>query len=750
VGLYDVTPLSNGNYVVGSPSWNGGTGAVTWGNGSTGISGTISADNSLVGSNPGDGVGAGSYGAITPLSNGNYVVDSPQWNGNRGAATWGNGSTGIAGTISAANSLVGTNPGGNAFSSNPGDLVGLRVTPLSNGNYVVENPYWDGGLGAATWGNGSTGTSGTVSAANSLVGSNPGDRVGGVTPLSNGNYVVSSANAVTWVNASTGTIGSVSEANSLVGTGSYARITPLSNGNYVVNSLSLQLGPGAVTWASGTSGQTLDGLNTITPQNSLLGVEFYGEDPIDQSFVATGNGRVTVGLPDPNLFSYARGEAQSVTVTPLFLTSTLNSGTAVVLQASNDITVNDPITVSAGGNGGALTLQAGRSIVLNANITTDNGALTLIANDKLANGVVDSERDPGNAVITMAAGFSLDTGSGALDVELRDGAGLTNSTSGAITLQTITASSVSVVNNGPSAGSDVNLGLVATSGAQSYSNPNGTTNLTGNLTATDNPITFTDAVAVSDGVTVDAGASTVNFASNGTQTLQSGNGTIFDNVNHTGSGTLQLTSGLTVTGTFTNSAGTFDADDQPVTVSGPATLAGGTYLAGIAPQTFSGGLSITGGSFTSSTGPMTVTGGVTLSSGQLSGVGTIDVLTAIGSTVAPGGNNPGVLTISGAVAFNSSATVSILLNGTDAGTGYAQLQAGGPIVLGGSTLSLNLGFAPPVGSSFEILTNTGATPIPDTFAGLAEGAVFSQGSSQLQITYQGGTGGDSIVLTCLA
>ena len=55
------------------------------------------------------------------------------------------------------------------------------VTPLSNGNYVVESPYWNGNRGAATWGNGSTGISGTISAANSLVGSNPGDGVGTVT-----------------------------------------------------------------------------------------------------------------------------------------------------------------------------------------------------------------------------------------------------------------------------------------------------------------------------------------------------------------------------------------------------------------------------------------------------------------------------------------------------------------------------------------------------------------------------------------
>src|SRR5439155_8187715 len=161
-------------------------------------------------------------------------------------------------------------------------------------------------------------------------------------------------------------------------------------------------------------------------------------------FVTEGSGRVTVGLSDANQFSYARGQAQTVTLTPDFLTGTLNTGTAVVLQASNDITVNSPITVSAGGHGGALTLQAGRSILLNAPITTDNGALNLIANDQLANGVVDSQRDPGNAVITMAPGTTLDTGSGTLTVELRDGYGLDNRDSSAMTLQTVTAGSVSV------------------------------------------------------------------------------------------------------------------------------------------------------------------------------------------------------------------------------------------------------------------------------------------------------------------
>jgi hypothetical protein len=104
------------------------------------------------------------------LSNGNYVVRSPAWSGNRGAVTWANGSTGVRGTISEANSLVG---------SNPDDRVGFGVAPLSNGDYIVHSPNRSGNRGAATWGDGSTGIRGTISEANSLVGSNANDFVGG-------------------------------------------------------------------------------------------------------------------------------------------------------------------------------------------------------------------------------------------------------------------------------------------------------------------------------------------------------------------------------------------------------------------------------------------------------------------------------------------------------------------------------------------------------------------------------------------
>ena len=579
VGAGSVVPLNNGNYVVQNPSWNGGRGAVTWGDGNKGVIGTVSDTNSLVGDNPNDQVGQG----VVTLANANFVVQSPDWHSQRGATTWGSGTRETIGTVSDANSLVGINQN---------DHVGYSVTSLRNGNYVVSSPSWNENRGAATWGSGINGISGTISEANSLVGRNPNDRVAlglGVTTLNNGNYVVPSPSwngnrgAATWGDGSKGISGVVSDSNSLVGINpndfvGTNGVAAMSNGNYVV--LSRYYGQrGAATWAHGTSGQTLDGRGVITPQNSLLGRVAGAQllsvviDPLHQSFLARFIDvpeRVTAGVTNPNQFNFARAQAQTVSLTPDYLTTTLNTGTDVVLQASNDIAVNSPISVNAGGNGGGLTLQAGRSILINANITSDNGALTLIANDQLANGVVDSQRDPGNAVITMAGGTSLNTGSGPLTVSLRDGAGLTNRDSGAITLQTINAGSVSVVNNGPSAGSAIILGSVTTSGSQSYASPNGTTTIGGNLTAAGNPITFTDSVLVNNGVTVDAGSSTVNFASNGTQTLQAGSGASFGNVLHNGTGTLQITSAISVIGSFTATAGTLEL---PTSSTGILTVA---------------------------------------------------------------------------------------------------------------------------------------------------------------------------------
>jgi hypothetical protein len=314
VGQGGVTALSNGNYVVASYDWHNGTvidaGAVTWANGGTGLSGPVSATNSLVGTTIRDAIGEA---GVTALNNGNYVVASFNWNNDMdvdvGAVTWANGSTGLSGVVSVSNSLVG---------STFGDSVGFRVTALSNGNYVASTPFWQNGAmanaGAATWANGSTGLSGTVSAANSLVGTTAGDYVSlppyigsGVAALANGNYAVASYNwsngathvvgAVTWVDGSTGLSGPVSAINSLVGitandsVGSTS-VTALSDGNYVVASDGWANGAatqaGAATWANGRTGLS----GHVSVANSLVGT-LVG-DSVGTGLAALSNGNYVV------------------------------------------------------------------------------------------------------------------------------------------------------------------------------------------------------------------------------------------------------------------------------------------------------------------------------------------------------------------------------------------------------------------------------------------------------------------------
>ncbi len=508
VGIF-TTALSNGNYVVNSYVWGGTKGAVTWGNGVTGTTGVVSAANSLVGS-PGDTIGVGGVSAL--VGNGNYVVSSVSWSNNgatsfAGAVTWGNGLGGTVGLVNATNSLVGshvndavgtvmmvlgngnyvtastawangaaTNAGAASWGNGLGGTVGVvsaanslvgtqamdnvgQLVELRNHNYVVVSSSWANGAatqaGAVTWGSGTAGVSGAVSVANSLIGSQTGDIVGssGVTALSNGNYVVkseswanggqSAAGAATWGNGATGTSGVISAANSLVGSQGGDQVglsvTELSNGNYVVVSTNWNGGAGAVTpgsIATGISG-VVDTQNSLTGQLGGTGLPTtIPEDTVNNTFIASffgeGTGKVRAGIFHPNQMTFLRAEAQTMTITPAFLTTTLNTGTAVVLQSNNDLTVSSAISCSPGA--GALTLRAGRSALIDADITTGNAPLTVVANDLLSSGVVDAFRDVGNATLGIGNNVTINTGTSSLTLSLLDGAGKTNTGSGNLTI----------------------------------------------------------------------------------------------------------------------------------------------------------------------------------------------------------------------------------------------------------------------------------------------------------------------------
>jgi len=332
VGFSGITVLPNGNYVVASPAWSTSSvlavGAVTLVSGSTGLaltggSGTISASNSLTGSQFRDEVG---LSGTTLLPNGNYIVNSPNWAngsaGSAGAVTRVSGSTGLAlanasGTVSTSNSFTG---------SQANDQVGSGgITLLANGNFVVDSPNWIAFseiLGAVTLVKGATGLAladgaGTPAFDNNLGGGTTNDHVGsgGVTVLGDGNYIVdspswangsaSNAGAVTLISGATGLplnsgiFGNVTTSDSLTGSqtndqvGSGA-ITVQANGNYLVNSPLWANGSaaqaGAVTLVSGSTGLALEGSATITPQNSLLGqqpnAQLTGQATSNQTILA--------------------------------------------------------------------------------------------------------------------------------------------------------------------------------------------------------------------------------------------------------------------------------------------------------------------------------------------------------------------------------------------------------------------------------------------------------------------------------
>ena len=105
-----VTVLPNGNIVVTDPTYSIPSGAANVGAVYLYDGATLAMISTLKGSTADDQVG---NGGITVLTNGNFVVSSPSWDNpspvaaDAGAVTWCSATTGCNGTVSAANSLVG-------------------------------------------------------------------------------------------------------------------------------------------------------------------------------------------------------------------------------------------------------------------------------------------------------------------------------------------------------------------------------------------------------------------------------------------------------------------------------------------------------------------------------------------------------------------------------------------------------------------------------------------------------------------
>jgi hypothetical protein len=826
VGSGGVTSLPGGNYVVSSPGWQSvaGTyvGAVTWVAGGGTSAGVVSAANSLIGSTNGDGVGSG---GVTVLTSGAYVVSSPNWQDGTGATvgavTWSASDGSTTGPVTATNSLVGSTAGDSVGfgNGNPGS----GVIALAGGAYVVVSPSWqsaNGVVGAVTWGAGNGTTVGAVSATNSLIGSTNTDQVGagGVTALPGGNYVVSSpfwhhsgANigAVTLGAANGSTVGTVTTANSLTGSlngdqvGSGGVIV-VSGGNYVVSSPRWQNSAGAATWVNGTTGQTLDGATSVDAANSLVGpgsnyllsqvVGVQGGGSIVASY--TNNGGLVIVAPLGPSAGFATASTQTVSLSPTFLAATLDTGTAVVLQASNNITISSPIVVhNPSGPGGNLTLQAGQSILISANIDTGNGNLTLIANDTAADGVVDSQRDPTKpAAITMTAGTSINAGSGNVTITLSTGAGNTGFASDDIALSDITAHNVTLSNNGPG---DTSIGGTNVGGGVDMAS----------LTATGNLIIQSTGDITQTGTLNVAGHTTLSAAG---QILLDNSGNVFGStvaysapggeVEIAATGTLSLSSTSAAATLTASASGLLIAPDK-LAVSGAASFTGGSIslthplnafqgtvslsstgaiaivnstaltvgnltlganasFSAAAGLTFAGNLDVGNRTLTlSTTGPARLSGTTTLAGGTisdasgltigagatLSGSGTLQagsgaagVLAQVGATLAPG---TGGLAVNGDLTLSSASVFSAQLQSASQ---YSHVTATGSIDLGNATLQVALGYIPTVNDRLQVITNSGGQSVTGTFI---QGGSTPANGIGLTINYAGGTGANNVVIS---
>ncbi|MFN9294506.1 MAG: beta strand repeat-containing protein [Planctomyces sp.] len=678
IGSTGLTQLTNGNYVIASGEWDSGTisnvGAVTWGNGTTGISGVVSSSNSLVGSTANDYVGSRGVSALT---NGNYVVASNNWDSgtitNVGAVTWGNGTTGIAGVVSATNSLVGST--GSDYVSDTG------VTALTNGNYVVGSSSWMSGTadnaGAVTWGNGTTGISGVVSSNNSLTGSTAGDGVGsGVIALTNGNYIVGShywdfgavinVGAVTWANGTTGISGVVSASNSLIGSKADdkvggAGLKALTNGNYVVASFEWDSGTitdvGAVTWGNGTTGTS----GVVSSSNSLVGSTAY-DDVGGYSIRVLTNGNYVV----------ASGDWDSGTITDVGAVTWGNgtSGISGVVSASNSLvgsTAYDNV-----GSYGVTALTNGNYVFVSgrwdSGTITDVGAVTWGNGTAGTSGVVSSSNSIVGQTANRGWAWAVTTNS-AVDAFLatnsEDGSGrvVLGSSAGGFTLPSTPAGSLQAGNG------SVSLS-VATASLLGTISSNADVSIT--TTQTARQIDLGTKTSGKLGLT-DTELDQISAATLRIGNASSGDLTISSAVSRPTSTALQLTSS-------------------------------GAILLGTGAQSANGAINTAGG---------------TLS---------LDAGTHINPATS------GVDADTSAISFATGDTLRIEITGATADSQYSQLSTAGPVTLTGLSLSLSVTFPGMTGTeTFTIVSATGG--ITGQFSGLTQGGAISIGGFPYTANY---------------
>lgn len=567
-----------------------------------------------------------------------------------------------------------------------GNLPDININKAS-GTLNLAGTIRTDGRGAGAW----TYTAGTVNAGTSTVVWDGGMTVTGSHTLNNltfsdaGTRTISAGTTITTTGTFTYTDGTIATGTiNAQGDITQASTTDGGSGLLEITGTANQLFTGNATTSAGNlpdvlinkTGGTLTLSGTIRTQGSGADAWTYTAGTVDaitndSTVVFAGANTITsTGMSFDNITFTASGTKTLGSNLDVDGNLTISGGTFTT--SGSDFSINvagnwtntsnfttNSSTITFDGTSGTQTLNSGGDSFFNL-VHSGASTLQLVTNNLTVTGA-----------LTNSAGTF-------------DGNGRTNTVTGLATISggeyqastaTQTFNGGLTISGGTFTGStgavDINGNMTLSSGTLAA--PTGTFSVSGNWDKT--------------GGTFTPGSGTVTFdAAAGTQTLNS-DGVSFNNLTHSGAGTLQIiTNNLTVGGTLANSAGTFDMNGLTNTVTGLATMSGGTYQGLTALQTFNGGLTVSGtGIFSGSTGAVDVNGNVTISGGTLTA--STGAFTVSGNWSRTGGT---FTHNSGTVTFDLAAGTQTLNSGGQnfnnvlhSGAGTLQLLTNG-ITIGGT------------------------------------------------------------------
>jgi len=421
----------------------------------------------------------------------------------------------------------------------------------------------------------------------------------------------------------------------------------------------------------------------------------------------------------------------------LYTGATDDGGYAI--DGSATLTLTGDVTSTAAYDGSPDILEIDLPIALGANITVRNASFNGVGRTLQTNGyTINVSGTAGCVVVAALVGAgTLQTASGSQNIVLQDGA---TSYTGNIVI-----SSGKAYVTGPSAlGTSAGTTTVQGSGSLSFYSNSPTSTWAEPLV-----LSGSGAIGIQHGSSDGCGGSAPTEKYTGTFT---GPVTLLSNFLFNGSDNMNITGTYNANGhTFTTASG----------ASGTLTTPEGSSVAPVEETTYSDeqpgtSLNVSANQTAIVTGSR---GNVDVSQGgTVKGTGTVEALTIIGGTVAPG-LSPGTLTVLENLYLSDGSTYAAELKTTADGE-YDQIRVSDPSRTGSSDVQLDAGallnlspyegYSINEGDQFTIIDNLQAANIPinGTFAGLDEGSQFVVEGITFSISYVGGDGND-VVITAL-